>query len=389
MMTNYEVGATLRWLHEHFRQEALNHTFIVGGAVRDYLTYTTIKDVDLVVDLVESGLTMDEVLAPLTHAGASGTINNYGVAIVTLPPEVAQDSVAKNRYVVEIAAARRESYGGSEGKGYKPTEVANATLLEDILRRDFTVNTLILPLAGCAYGLPPRHEAVDLTGRGFRDLLCRRLDTVGSPERTFRDDPSRLLRLAKFEKRGFDPSNEVYSALRATASTLKGIPHQAVTTHFLKILEMDDMLGSLHLLARLQLLPVVAEILNTTPAARECVRNWAGGQSVQDQGVLAAYALPVAAWYGRAAKDLSTAQLSRVCDETDDPRRWFAVYAQPGIVLDTEALASEFQLQGEGFARLQRLARDILVGWPKVYQSPEVFTTRVRVELQRGEGYPV
>jgi tRNA nucleotidyltransferase/poly(A) polymerase len=381
-MNNFDVSSVLRWL---WRLLPTEHVYLVGGAVRDYLTNGVAKDIDLVLDTSTCPVQMEVVVATLVAAGADAVLNNYGVAIVTLPAGIGVDSSAETRFVVEIAMSRKESYGGKEGKGYKPSSVEPATLLEDLQRRDFTVNTLLIPLRVCAQGLPPRHEAIDLTGRGCLDLLCMRLDTVADPVQTFLDDPSRMLRMVKFELRGYTPDDRVYAALALTSESLKKIPHQAVTTHFLGLLEDNLARGSvivLATLARVGLLRVVKEIIAATPAARECVRNWAGGQSVQLQKVFASYELPTASWFARAAKDLSAEQLHRVCHFTSDSRRWFDVYAQPGIVLDTERLAAEFDLHGEQISRIQRVARELLVQFPaSLLALPERFTTEVRSEL--------
>lgn len=384
-MNNFEVSSVLRWLYKNIPTNIRPHVYAVGGCVRDHLTLKLVKDIDLVIDSFHGPWDAGDLGKWLESAHCCDVAtNNYGVAIVTLPAGVADDSAADIRYVVEIATARTESYGGAEGKGYKPTEVVPATLFHDLARRDFTINTLLLPLVACEHGLPPRHEAIDLTGRGFRDLLCKRLDTVADPVQTFLDDPSRMLRMVKFELRGYMPDDRVYIALAQTAEALKKIPHQAVTNHFLGLLEspLCEAVLVLAILTRVGLLRVVKEIIDTTPAARECVRNWAGDQSVQMQVDLAAHKLPTASWFSRAAKDLSAAQLDRVCSFTSYSRRWFAVYAQPGIVLDTEGLASEFGLRGEQVSQVQRVARELLVQFPSsLLASPEQFTCAVRSEL--------
>ena len=94
---------------------------------------------------------------------------------------------------VEITTYRADSY---DGVTRKPTVEFGDRLEGDLVRRDFTVNSMALRV--------PRARLVDPTG-GVEDLLARRLRTPIDPRVSFGDDPLRMLRAARFASQlGFD-----------------------------------------------------------------------------------------------------------------------------------------------------------------------------------------
>jgi tRNA nucleotidyltransferase/poly(A) polymerase len=128
---------------------ASEHVYIVGGAVRDFVMGRPIKDVDVVVDAVSLGRDRDsawfaEQVVRHIPVEASYVTNQYGVAIITVKDSWILDGHDLKGEVIEIANARKESYGAGDdmGKGYKPTEVQPATIHEDVERREFTFNCM-------------------------------------------------------------------------------------------------------------------------------------------------------------------------------------------------------------------------------------------------------
>jgi tRNA nucleotidyltransferase (CCA-adding enzyme) len=140
--------------------------WVVGGAVRDVLLGRAPRDLDLVVegDAAEVARRLGE--APLVHerfgtATANGTIN--------------------------VAAARRERYARP---GALPDVELGAPIEEDLARRDFTVNAIAARLAD--------GELRSVPG-ALEDLAAHRLRVLH--ERSFLDDPTRLLRLLRYAAR--------------------------------------------------------------------------------------------------------------------------------------------------------------------------------------------
>ena len=158
--------------------------YLVGGAVRDLLLGRGRADIDLVVigDAAElaAGLGAD----PVEH-------ERFATAKVKL-----------DGHEIDIATARTERY---EAPGALP-DVEPATCIEDDLsRRDFTINSMALPLAGDG-GLIDPHD-------GLADLEAGLLRVLHSG--SFQDDPTRALRAARYAARfGFTLEPETEGLLR-------------------------------------------------------------------------------------------------------------------------------------------------------------------------------
>jgi len=212
------------------------HTYVVGGAVRDWLMGKPIKDVDVVIDSVNLGRGRDsdwfaKELAKAIPAKTSIVTNTYGVAILSISTTWLLDGLDMQGEVIEIANARTEEYDDDEnspGKGYKPTKIEPSTIDEDILRREFTFNTLLWRLLDLVDG-PEKAEVIDLTGLGRKHLEEGLLTTPIDPDTTFKNDPTRMLRAIKFIARyGFRMPPEVAASIRRNAPKLKRMPWDAV-----------------------------------------------------------------------------------------------------------------------------------------------------------------
>lgn len=155
------------------RSEAV---FAVGGYVRDRLLGVPSVDLDLAVE--GDGVAFAGDLARRLGGACEG-FTRFGTAIVTVP--------ALGR--VDIASTRAESY---PAPGALPV-VKFAGIHDDLVRRDFTLNSIALRLG-------PRGgwDMVDPTG-GREDL--RRGVLRAHHARTFEDDPTRVFRAVRFEQR--------------------------------------------------------------------------------------------------------------------------------------------------------------------------------------------
>jgi putative nucleotidyltransferase with HDIG domain len=140
----------------------------VGGYVRDTLLGRRHPDLDVVVENGRA-LEMAERFAQLAAARRPALFPRFGTAQVTWG----------NR-LVEFVSARAESYAPESRKPI----VRSASVEEDLRRRDFTVNAMLMDFDG--------HLNDPLGGRA--DLERRLLRTPRSAEVTFSDDPLRMLR---------------------------------------------------------------------------------------------------------------------------------------------------------------------------------------------------
>jgi tRNA nucleotidyltransferase (CCA-adding enzyme) len=144
---------------------------LVGGAVRDLLLGDRPLDLDLVVE--------GDAAATASRIGDERVVHDrFGTATVTL-----------DGFSYDIAPARSESY---PHPGALP-EVEPAAIDEDLLRRDFTVNAIAVALGGEDAG------TVRSAPNALEDLDARLLRVLH--DRSFIDDPTRLLRLARYGSR--------------------------------------------------------------------------------------------------------------------------------------------------------------------------------------------
>jgi len=233
--------ALMKWLSDVTRRLGVaRDTYVVGGAVRNFLIGRPIKDLDVVIDSVRAGRDSAWLAAQISRhvpAPTNVTTNQYGVAILTIKGSWVLDGEDMRGEVIEIANARKESYAEGLGKGHKPHTVAPATIEEDVRRRDFTMNALLWRLMDLAHG-PEKAEVIDLTGCGRRDLEQGVLRCPQPPDKVFSDDPTRMLRLVRLaSKYNLKIPPDVAASVRRNASKLKRMPWEAVATILMQTLE--------------------------------------------------------------------------------------------------------------------------------------------------------
>jgi poly(A) polymerase len=209
--------------------------WVVGGYVRDLLLGRTQPDLDVVVE--EGGAPQLAVrFAELAGAGPPVIFERYGTAQVTL-----------RGHLVEFVSARSESYASDSRK----PDVRPATLEEDLRRRDFTINTLLMDFDG---------NIEDRLGSARADLEAGILRTPADPAQTFSDDPLRMLRAARFAAQlGFDLAPDVLPAMRRLSGRLAPpiVSVERVTEELSKMLGSDRPKLALELLDSGGLLDVV------------------------------------------------------------------------------------------------------------------------------------
>lgn len=214
--------------------------FLVGGCVRDRLLGDKDPDdLDLVVEgsaLEAAKLLFDKGVAddfPAVYA-------RFGTAMVMVEGQK-----------IELATARAESYQ----YGSRKPEVQPAPLLDDMTRRDFTLNALMeSPWTG---------EVIDLLGMGRADLENRMLRTPRDPHITFTDDPLRMFRAVRFRHRfALSYAEGLEDAIRVKAPEAKHLSGERIREEFVKMLLAPTAPSALEDLYRLGLLDVFAPELS-------------------------------------------------------------------------------------------------------------------------------
>lgn len=168
------VPAVSRRLAELFTA-AGHELYLVGGIVRDALLGVNNDDLDFA-----TSATPDQTLALVRDVSAAWWTT--GAAFGTIACQIGPDKV-------EITTYRSDAY---DGQSRKPIVQFGDSLLEDLRRRDFTINAIA---ADAATGtvVDPFHGAADLTGRLLRTPADARV--------TMAEDPLRMLRAVRFATR--------------------------------------------------------------------------------------------------------------------------------------------------------------------------------------------
>jgi poly(A) polymerase len=188
--------------------------YVVGGYVRDLLLGREVKDIDITV--IGDGVAFAREAANALGAQPPVVFEKFGTAMV--PYDGGK---------LEFVAARQESYS----KESRKPVVHRATLDADLSRRDFTVNAIAASLNAGRFG-----EIVDpFDGRA--DLAAGILRTPLEPERTFDDDPLRMMRALRFAAQlGFHIQPGTLAAVSAMADRLAIVSRERITDEFMKIL---------------------------------------------------------------------------------------------------------------------------------------------------------
>ena len=188
--------------------------YVVGGYVRDRLLGRDAKDIDVVI--LGNGVEFAAKMARLWNLSNLVVYERFGTAMIQLETRK-----------IEFVGARKESYSK---ESRKPT-VDVGSLADDLSRRDFTVNAIAASLNRGSFG------SIEDPFDGQGDLKRKRLRTPLDPEKTFDDDPLRILRAVRFSAQlSFDIDPLVLTAGRSMRGRLKIVSQERITDEFLKII---------------------------------------------------------------------------------------------------------------------------------------------------------
>ena len=208
---------------KHPLDEPLAHAFpgtvyAVGGRVRDEEMAEILgralehKDSDYVV----VGLPLDEVRRRLETIGS---VDLVGASFAVF-------KLRANGEMVDVALARREHSTGSGHRDFVVESGPDVTLEEDLGRRDFRMNMLARALGD--------GRLIDPYG-GVADIRARRIDIV--TERSFAEDPLRMLRGAQFAARfEFTLTPRTLAAMREAAPLVAGVSPERTAEELTKLL---------------------------------------------------------------------------------------------------------------------------------------------------------
>ncbi len=192
--------------------DAGHQLYLVGGSVRDALLGRLAQsDLDFTTDARP-----DVVQRIIT--GWADAIWDTGIAFGTI-------GATRRGTTVEITTFRSDAY---DRVSRNPTVAFGDTLEGDLLRRDFTINSMAVEL--------PSRRFIDPFG-GMAALAVGTLDTPAAPEESFADDPLRMLRAARFASQlGFTPAPRVREAMTAMAGELGRITPERVQAELSRLI---------------------------------------------------------------------------------------------------------------------------------------------------------
>jgi poly(A) polymerase len=201
-------------------REAGHQAFFAGGCVRDLLLGLTPKDFD-----VATSATPEEIIALFPKTFTVGA--HFGVVLVC--QQFDEQDIA-----TEVATFRND---GSYSDGRRPDAVRFSTdPREDVLRRDFTINGMLLdPIAFDATG-----DAASATldsVHGCEDLAARIIRAIGDPALRFAEDKLRMIRAVRFAARlNFQIDATTAAAIRRHAAEIHHVSAERVRDELTRIL---------------------------------------------------------------------------------------------------------------------------------------------------------
>jgi len=200
--------------------------FVVGGYVRDQLLGVEGKDIDFVV--VGDAMKFSELLRRRLHLRNLVQYKRFGTFMAHY-----------DDYALEFVNARKESYASNSRK----PDTQQADLYTDLSRRDFTINALAMDISPANFG-----QITDVYN-GRKDLEEGIIRTPLDPEKTFTDDPLRMMRAVRFAGRlGFRIEERTFEAITHTAGRIAIVSTERITDEFNKILLSRKPSTGLHLL---------------------------------------------------------------------------------------------------------------------------------------------
>ncbi len=220
--------------------------YVVGGFVRDKILGRPSKDMDIVC--VGDGIALAKRVAsmfdPVPYVSF---FKNYGTAQLKFPGTENQWLLNNNTPVpsppqsaspdlsgawaegleIEFVGARKESYQANS----RNPAVENGTLEDDQHRRDFTINAMAISLNEADFG-----SLIDPFD-GLKHLEKKIICTPMEPEKTFSDDPLRMMRAIRFATQlQFNIKPETFEAIKENKDRIKIISGERIADELNKIL---------------------------------------------------------------------------------------------------------------------------------------------------------
>lgn len=209
--------------------------YAVGGFIRDLILERESEDIDFLV--VGDVIKYAKAFANLAGIEDIVIYKNFGTAHFN-----------HQGINFEFVGSRKESYNKSSRKPV----VSEGTFLDDISRRDFTINAIAVSISAANFG-----DMIDHFG-GIKDIENKLIKTPLDPKITFDDDPLRIMRAFRFASQlefSIDPS--IMQSAEELRDRLEIVSQERKTDEFLKILKSPKPSVGLGLLQQSKVMEVV------------------------------------------------------------------------------------------------------------------------------------
>jgi tRNA nucleotidyltransferase/poly(A) polymerase len=210
--------------------QAGGEIFVVGGPIRDFVLGHDPKDIDFLV----RKLSLEQIQRALVQIGKPKEVGQqFGIVKANIDNEEFDFAIPRTK----------EDRTGDKHTDFTVQVDPNASVEDDLKRRDFTWNAMAVPLSVFinvqAY---PKEKAIELLknavidpNNGLSDLENGVLKAVGDPLARFGEDHLRMLRAIQFATRmGFDISGETAEAIRSLSSELASVSGERIFEEFKK-----------------------------------------------------------------------------------------------------------------------------------------------------------
>jgi len=194
--------------------ETNTDVYLIGGYVRDIILERNSKDIDILV--VGKGISFAKMVAGRLSPCKFSFFENYGTA-----------QIIYKDLILEFVGARKESYS----RDSRNPIVEDGTLQDDQERRDLTINAMGIGLNKADFG-----QLIDPFG-GLDDIDRQMIRTPMDADKTFSDDPLRMLRAIRFAcQLGFRMDEKTFEGIEKNKDRIEIISQERITDELNKII---------------------------------------------------------------------------------------------------------------------------------------------------------
>lgn len=198
------------WLKALYK---VSNVYVVGGYVRDHFLKRSNKDIDLLIE----GLSIDKIIEILKNFGKVDLVGkSFGVLKFKPIGYIGED--------YDIAVPRKDIKTGVGHKDFN-VDIDNVSIIEDLKRRDFTINSIAINVK--------TNEIID-PFNGISDINKRLIKATD--KNAFIEDPLRILRAIQFASRfRFDIEENTLNLIKDNVDKISHISSERILAEFDKI----------------------------------------------------------------------------------------------------------------------------------------------------------